>query len=292
MSRAIWKGTVSFGLVEIPVRLHSAIARQEEIAFTMLDKRDHAPVRYERVNSRTNEPVPWADVVKGYEHAPGEFVVLTPADLERANVEASQTIDIVQFVDAKEIEPPYWEAPYFLEPERNKSKSYVLLRETLPRSGKVAVARLVLRTRQRLAALVVWRDVIVANVLRYAYELRDPKKELELPEGSLETQGISTKEIAVATQLLEGMTAKWNPGAFEDEYRDDVLAMVERKVKEGRGETIESKPAPKRKPKTDVLDLMPLLKESLEKTKHGAVRVASASRPRRERQTARKRRAS
>jgi DNA end-binding protein Ku len=289
MSRAIWKGTVSFGLVEIPVRLHSAIARQEEIAFTMLDKRDHAPIRYERVNSKTNEPVPWADIVKGYEHAPGEFVVLSPADLERANVEATQTLDIVEFVDAAEIEPVYWEAPYFLEPERKKSKSYSLLREALRRSGKVGIAKLVLRTRQRLAALVVWKDVIVANVLRYAYEVRDPAKELDLPEGSLEKQGISEKEIAMASQLVEGMSSEWDPTAFKDEYHDDVLALVEKKIKEGRGESIETKAPARKKPKADVLDLMPLLKESLEKTK----RVASAAPARhRERATARKRRAS
>jgi DNA end-binding protein Ku len=289
MSRAIWKGTVSFGLVEIPVRLHSAIARQEEISFTMLDKRDHAPIRYERVNSKTNEPVAWEDIVKGYEHTPGEFVILSPADLERANVEATQTLEIVEFVDADEIDPVYWEAPYFLEPERKKSKSYSLLREALSRSGKVGIAKLVLRTRQRLAALTVWKDVIVANVLRYAYEVRDPSKELDLPEGSLEKQGISSKEVDMASQLIEGMSSTWDPTAFKDEYHDDVLALVERKVKEGRGEAIETKPAPRHKAKSDVLDLMPLLKESLQKTK----RVASAAPARpRERATARKRRAS
>jgi DNA end-binding protein Ku len=288
MSRAIWKGTVSFGLVEIPVRLHAAIARAEEISFTMLDKRDHSPIRYERVNAKTGAPVAWEDIVKGYEHSPGEYVIMTPQDLERANVEATQTIDIVEFVDASEIDPVYWETPYFLEPERKKSKAYTLLRETLERSKKVGIAKMVLRTRQRIVALAVWKDAIVANVLRYAYEVRDPHEQLDLPEGSLEKQGISEKEIDVATQLVEGMTGTWKPAEFEDTYRDDVLALVERKIKEGKSEVVDEKPPPKRKTK-DVLDLMPLLKESLEKTR----RVASASSHRpKERHTARKRKAS
>jgi DNA end-binding protein Ku len=288
MSRAIWKGTVAFGLVEIPVALHSATAREEEIQFTQLDKRDLSPIGYERVNKRTGKPVAWEDVVKGYEHAPGEFVVLSPAELEQANVEATQTIEIVEFVDAEDIDPALWETPYFLEPvKKKKSKSYALLREVLRRTGKAGIAKVVIRTRQRLAALTVRGDAIGMNVLRWAYEMRDPS-ELDLPAGSASELGLVEKELALAEQLVESMTAKWRPEQYEDTYRKDVLAMVERKVKAGKSaEVVEvSRPRPART--GEVIDLMPLLKKSMERGR----RVASAETPRTERRTVRRKRAS
>src|SRR5438105_3647389 len=136
MGRALWKGAVTFGLVEIPVALQSAAAREDEIEFTLLDRRDFAPVGYERVNKRTKEPVPWPDIVKGYEYEKGEYVAFTEEEIRGANPEASQSIDITDFVDASEIESVFWETPYYLEPTNKKSKSYALLRETLSRSGK------------------------------------------------------------------------------------------------------------------------------------------------------------
>jgi DNA end-binding protein Ku len=278
MPRPIWKGTVAFGLVEIPVALHAAVAREKEIEFRLLDRRDSSPVGYERVNKTTGKPVPWDDVVKAYEHEKGEFVVLTEADLRRANVEATQRIDIVQFVDAGEIDPVYWDTPYYLEPiQKAKSRSYALLREALARSGRVGVGQIVIRSRQRLAALAVRGDVIVLDVLRYAYELRPPD-ELEVPTGSLRGLGLTDKEVGMAERLVESMAATWDPKRFRDSYRDDVLALVKRRVKAGKTEEVEEPERERRPSRTsDVLDLMPLLRRSVERS---ATRVASAA-PRR-----------
>jgi DNA end-binding protein Ku len=285
MPRAIWTGTLGFGLVEIPIRLHSAVSAQDEIQFTQLDRRDLAPVGYERVNKKTGAKVQWEDIVKGYEYDSDQYVVLTKEDLERANVEATQTIDIVDFVDAAEVESVYWDTPYYLEPTKKKSKSFALLRETLRRTSKVAIAKVVIRTRQRLAALIARGDAIVLNVLRYAYEIKDPD-ELELPKGSLEELGLSEKEIRMAEELVESMTTHWKPEAYKDEYRADVLAMVEKKVKAGKIRAIEEPEAPAKKPRrAEVIDLMPLLKRSLQRTRS----VASAAPKRSPRKTARKR---
>ena len=288
MGRALWKGAVTFGLVEIPVALQSAAAREDEIEFTLLDRRDFSPVGYERVNKVTKQPVPWPDIVKGYEYEKGEYVAFTEEEIRGANPEASQSIDILDFVDASEIESVFWETPYYLEPTNKKSKAYALLRETLSRAGKVGIAKVVIRTRQRLAALAVRGPAIVLNILRYAHELRDPKQ-LDIPKASAKSLGLTEKEVALAEQLVESMTSKWKPEAYADEYQKDILALVARKVKAGKTHEIES-PAPARakKAKGDVLDLMPLLKRSVEgKT----TRVASAAARRTAPKTARARRA-
>ena len=287
MGRALWKGAVTFGLVEIPVALQSAAAREDVIEFTLLDRRDFAPVGYERVNKRTKEPVPWPDIVKGYEYEKGEYVAFTEEEIRGANPEASQSIDITDFVDASEIESVFWETPYYLEPTNKKSKSYALLRETLSRSGKVGIAKVVIRTRQRLAALAVRGPAIVLNILRYAHELRDPA-DLEFPKDSAKALGLTEKEVALAEQLVESMTSKWKPEAYGDDYQKDILALVERKVKAGKTHEVEAAAAPRaRKAQGDVLDLMPLLKQSVERTTH----VASAAARRAAPKTARARRA-
>jgi DNA end-binding protein Ku len=289
MSRAIWKGTVAFGLVEIPVALHAATAREEEVQFTQLDKRDLSPIGYERVNKRTGKPVAWEDIVKGFEHAPGEFVVLSEEELREANVEATQTIDIVDFVDAADIDPVQWETPYYLEPvKKQKSKSYALLREVLRRTGRAGIARVVIRTRQRLAALTVRGDAITLNTLRWAYEIRDAG-ELQLPKGDARDLGLGEKELSLAEQLVESMTTKWKPDAYADDYRGSVLALVERKVKAGKSKEVDV-PAKRRAPARtgEVIDLMPLLRESMERK---TTRAVSAERPRAERRTVRRKRA-
>jgi DNA end-binding protein Ku len=289
MSRAIWKGTVAFGLVEIPVALHSATAQEEEIRFSQLDKRDLSPIGYERVNKKTGKPVAWDDIVKGYEHAPGEFVVLSEEELRDANVEATQTIEIVDFVDAKDIAYGHWDTPYYLEPvKKQKSKSYALLREVLRRSGRAGIAKVVIRTRQRLAALTVTGDAITLHVLRWAYELRDPD-DLALPKGSNAELGLGEKEIDLAEKLVESMSTKWKPDSYHDEYRKDVLALVERKVKAGKSKEVEV-PTKRRAPaKTgEVIDLMPLLKESMDRK---ATRTVAAETRRGERRTAKRKQA-
>ena len=269
---ALWKGAVTFGLVEIPVALRSAAAREDEIQFTLLDRRNFSPVGYERVNKRTRDVVPWEEIVKGYEHEEGEYVVLTEDEIKSANPEASRTIEITAFVEASEIESVYWDTPYYLVPTNKKSKAYALLRETLARTQRVGLARVVIRTRQRLAALTVRGPAIVLNLLRYAHELRDPK-ELDLPEATLATAGAGSKELALAEQLVKSMSTRWEPEAFADDYRKDILALVARKVKAGRIHEIDVPTKESAKASEgDVLDLMPLLRQSVERRVVGAER--------------------
>jgi DNA end-binding protein Ku len=261
MPRAIWKGSISFGLVQIPVGLYTA-EEPDEIHFSMLDRRNMSPIRFERINKETGKPVPYEEIVKGFETEDGEYVIVTPEELKAANVEATQTVDIVAFVEASEIEPYYFERPYYLAPTKPGTKAYALLRETLRRSGRVGVAKVVIRTRQHIAALWVHEDVMVLNLLRYAHELRDAK-DLDVPSSNLRQVGVTPKEIEMAERLVEGMIDSWAPEQFRDEYRDDVLAMIEQKRETG---TVEIPAAPKRK-KAEVVDIMTLLKQSLEQGK-------------------------
>ncbi len=184
MPRALWKGAISFGLVSVPVELHSAKKRAAELDMTMLDKRDLAPVGYKRVNKSTGKEVPWDDVVKGYEYKDDKYVVLSDEDFRRANPEASKTVDILAIVDLREIDPQFFDTPYYLKPEKRGEKAYALLRETLAKAGKAGIASVVIRTKQYLAALVPQDDLLVLNTLRYAQELKAPS-ELEIPHAKV-----------------------------------------------------------------------------------------------------------
>lgn len=261
---ALWTGAIAFGLVEIPVELRAAVAHDQGISFSLLDRHDLAPVGYERVNKRTGKVVAWADVVKGFEHEPHEYVVLTDDEIRAANVAASQTIEILDFVAGSEIDSAYWETPYYVVPTgKRKSKAYALLREALERSGRVGIAQVVLRTRQRLAALLVRDGVVVLNVLRYAYELRAPQGP-RLPTAA--SLGVRPQEIALAERLIASMTTTWKPSAYDDRYRDDILALVRKKVAAGVSKEIEPKAAGRSPTKrTEVLDLMPLLERSMDR---------------------------
>ncbi|MES2071113.1 MAG: Ku protein [Pseudomonadota bacterium] len=268
MPRALWKGAISFGLVHIPVELYSAV-KPNELDLTMLDKRDFSPIGFRRYNKQTGKEVKWDDIVKGYEYKDNEYVVLSDEDLKRANVEATQTIDILAFVDAADVPLTYYEQPYYLTPDRGGDKVYVLLRETLRRAGKVAIANVVLRTKQHLAALLCIDQMIVLNTLRYSDEIR-ATDELEVPAKSLKTAGISDKEVQMALSLVEGMTEKWSPGQYHDSYRDDVLALVKKKVKARQTKTVAMpEPAVEHAPTAKVIDLMGLLKQSLGKKPAG-----------------------
>jgi DNA end-binding protein Ku len=269
MPRAFWKGSLSFGLVEIPVSLRPAV-EADELHFTLLDRKDFAPVGYRRYNKNTGREVEWDQIVRGYEYEPDEYVVLTDEEIRSANVKASGTIEIVEFVDASQIDPALFEAPYFVEPLRKGSKSYALLRDALERTGKVGVARVVLRTRQRLAALVPRGPVLALILLRYAHELRRPE-DLELPAAGAKKGVVSEREVKLAERLIDEMTSKsWDPSQYKDEYREEVLGLVRQKVKSGQTHTIvesESGKEPRRS-RSELVDLMPLLKKSLEA--HGA----------------------
>jgi DNA end-binding protein Ku len=288
MPRMIWKGSVSFGLVEIPVALVAA-EQGDEVHFSHIDRRTFDPVGYKRINKNTGEEVPWEEIVRGFQYEPDEYVVLTDEDLKRANVKATQTVEILDFVDRKDIDPVYFDKPYYLEPLKKASKSYALLRETLTRTGRVGIAKVVIRTRQHLAALLVREGVLVLNLLRFAHEVRDPK-ELEVPEDSLSALGVSEKEVKMAERLVQGMATRWNPKKYKDEYQTDLLAMIDKKVKSGQTHVIErpGEEGDEEAPRADVVDLMPLLKKSLDKQgggtdeeESGSVKTARARSPKR-----------
>ncbi|MFN2378351.1 MAG: Ku protein [Candidatus Binatia bacterium] len=266
MPRAIWKGSISFGLVEIPVALVAA-EESNDLAFHQIDKRTFSRVGTKRFNKDTGKDVDWDDIVRGYEYEPDEYVVLTDEELARVNTKATQTIEIEDFVDQDEIDPVYFERPYYLEPIKKGSKSYALLRETLVRTGKIGIARVVLRTRQRIAAVLVRDDVLVLELLRYAYELRDAKKMgIEVPDTGSGKLELSDREVKMAERLVKGMSAPWNPKKYKDSYRDEVLAMVQRKIKAGHTHVIEVPDEGEEKgaPRAEIIDLMPLLKKSVE----------------------------
>ncbi|HEX6318520.1 MAG TPA: Ku protein [Burkholderiales bacterium] len=262
MARGLWKGAISFGLVNVPVELFSAEKRSAELDLTMLDKRDLAPVGYKRYNKSTGEDVPWAGIVKGYEYEDGRYVVLSDEDFRRANVEASKTVDIQAFVDVNDIPPIYFETPYYLSPGKRGEKAYALLRDALRKSGKAGVATVVIRTRQYLAAVMPQEDLLLMNTLRYAEELKAPA-DLGIPATALHARA-SAKEIDMALRLIDDMAEKWKPEKFKDTYRDDLLARIEEKVKAGQTEEItEPEKAGKAPAGAEVIDLMALLKKSV-----------------------------
>jgi DNA end-binding protein Ku len=270
MPRGLWKGAISFGLVNVPVELFSAEKRSAELDLTMLDKRDLAPVGYKRYNKSTGEDVPWGEIVKGFEYEDGRYVVLSDEDFRRANVEASRTVDIVAFVDAAEISPIYYDTPYYLAPGKRGEKAYALLREALGKAGKVGIATVVIRTRQYLAAVMPQGELLVMNTLRYAAELRSPK-DLEL---DLSKARLSGKEIDLALRLIEDMEEKWSPEKYKDTYREDLLKRIEEKVKAGQTEELTPAAKEKEPAGAEVIDLMSLLRKSVEGKSAGAKKQA------------------
>lgn len=261
MPRAIWKGTVSFGLVTIPVGLYSAVAPRD-LAFHLLDSADNGPVHQLRVNA-SGEEVPWERVVKGYELDDGRWVVLDDDDFRQANVKATQTIDVVGAVCSDEVALQYFDTPYYLAPEPAGRKAYALLREALRRAGRVAVAQIVIRSRQHLCALVPEGDVLLLDVMRYSHELRDPA-DLDIPGPDLDELGVTDAEVALAEQLVATIESAWDPAAYHDTYRDDLLALIERKA---AGEAISAPERPAAPPEATVVDIAELLKRSVEEAR-------------------------
>lgn len=264
MARSLWKGSLAFGLVQIPVALHAA-EEPDELSFVMLDKHDMSPIGYERINKRTGKKVAWGDIVKGYESAKGRYVVLTPNDFQAANPEATHTIDIDRFVDLASVDPSYFERPYFLEPGKPGRKAYALLRDTMARTNKAAIARVVIRTRQHLAAIVPRGDALVLLVMRFPKELRDSKG-LDLPKDQ-RSLSVTPKERQMAEHLVESMAGEFDPAEYKDEYRSDLMALIRARVKRGDVNVIpEEDKKPVRRPTGNkVIDLSELLAQSLEK---------------------------
>lgn len=278
MARGLWKGAISFGLVNVPVELFPAEKRSSELDLTMLDKRDLAPVGYKRYNKSTGEDVPWGEIVKGYEYEDAKYVVLSDEDFRRANVEAAKTVEILAFVDLAEIPPLYFETPYYLAPGKRGEKAYALLRETLKKSGKAGIATVVIRTRQYLAALIPRDEVLVLNTLRYAEELKEVD-ELGLPSSALKGPKVTAKEIDMALRLVDDMSDEWQPENYKDTYRHDLLARVHEKIKKGQTEEItEPEKGEKEAAGAEVIDLMALLRKSVERKQEKPRRSHKAKR--------------
>jgi DNA end-binding protein Ku len=265
MPAKIWTGSISFGLVNIPVSLVTAEQR-DELDFTLLDERDRSPIGYRKVSKRTGRPVPGDRIVRGVEYSEGRYVIVSDADLRRASPERTQRIDVLAFVEAAAISPVYFDRPYYLEPARGGDRGYALFREALRRSGKVAVASVVVKTRQHLAAVLVQDRVLVLDVLRYAAELRDASR-LRVPGEGLKSLRISDREVKMAERLIEEMAEEWAPARYRDEYRDELLAFIKKRGRAGRlaaaPETPHEAPKPAR---GDLIDIAELLKRSLART--------------------------
>lgn len=276
--RAIWKGAISFGLVHIPVELYPA-STALGIDLDMLDKRDFAPIGYKRYNKVTGKEVKQQDIVKGYQHEKGEYVVLTEADIKKANVESTQTIDILSFVEADEITPIYFDQPYYLAPSKGGDKVYLLLRETLKKSNKVGIAQVVIRTKQHLAALIVVNDVIVLNLVRYPEELR-PAEDLNLPAANSKRTQVTDKEIKMALSLVNDMTEPWDPSKYQDTFKQDLLALIKKKVKAGQTHALTEPDEEEESTHkaSNVVDLMALLKRSIDSGKPSS-RKSAKKRP-------------
>ena len=265
MPRPLWKGAISFGLVNIPVVLSSAENRNS-FDLTMLDRRNMKPVGVKRYNKETEKEVGWDDIVKGYEYEKERYVVLTDEDFKRANIDATQTVDIVAFVDAEEVAPTYFETPYYLVPDKRGEKGYALLRETLKATHKIGIATVVIRTRQYLAALIPSGDVMMLNTLRYQNELKSAK-DLDVPSGNLKASGVSPREIEMAKKLVAEMTEPWKPERYRDTYHDDLMKLIDKRIKAGKTEVIteaEAEEDQEKPARGEVIDLMALLKRSVQ----------------------------
>ena len=259
LMRAIWKGSISFGLVNIPIGLYPA-TRREDISFRQLREGDLSPIRYKRVAEADGEEVPWEKIVKGYEHEKGEFVIIDDKDFEKAMPEATQSIDITEFVDLGEIDPMFFDKPYYLEPQKGGKKAYALLRETLKETGKVGIARVVIKTRQHLAAVKPKDDALVLELMHFPDEVLEPAG-LDLPS----EEKLAKKEMDMAKSLVDTMAGEWQPDQYHDEYREKLLKVIEEKVASGGKEVA----GPKVKPRaaTNVVDLVAVLQKSLAETK-------------------------
>jgi DNA end-binding protein Ku len=256
--RAIWKGSISFGLVNIPIALYPA-TRREELRFRLLRKSDLSPVNYKRVAEKDGKEVPWDQIVKGYEYEKGKYVVLKDEDFERVDLEATQTVDIQDFVNVDEINPMYFYKPYYLEPQKGGDKAYALLRDALKDSKKVGIAKVVIKTRQYLAGVKPEDGALVLELMHFADELADTGK-LHLPK----KVEVGKREMNMAKSLIDNMSSKWDPEKYRDDYREALMEVIEEKVEAG-GKEIEAKPKKAPKP-TKVIDLVSVLQKSLKQT--------------------------
>jgi DNA end-binding protein Ku len=268
-ARAIWKGSISFGLVNIPVGLFTAASSADELSFRQLDRRNMSPIGYKKYNKNTGEDVEGEEIVKGYEYESGHYVILSDEDLRRANPEKTQTVEITDFVELDDIPPLYLDKPYYLGPVGKNKKAYALLREALKRTGKVGIAKVVIRSREYLSAVIPQDDLLILEILRYPHEIR-PADDLEVPRGELKDLGIADRELEMAERLVEGMTAEWEPEKYTDSYRDDLMALINQRIESGQTDAPDETPVEDVPVEGgDVIDIMALLKRSVEATGRG-----------------------
>jgi DNA end-binding protein Ku len=265
----IWKGSISFGLLNIPVSLHTA-GEGRELHFHMLDSKDFAPIKYRKVNAATGKEVPYSRIVKGYEYEPDQYVVVTAADFAAANPAATQTIDIEDFVKLDEIDTMLFERPYYLLPQKNGEKGYFLLRDALAKTGKVAIGKIVIRTKQHLAAVMAKGDYLILELLRFAHEIKEVR-EVDFFSDTKTSGRYNPRELKMAEELIKGMSAKWKPDKYDDSYFDDLMKRIRQKVKQGKTHLIEEPEEEKRAApaQAQVVDLLPLLRRSLAASKKG-----------------------
>jgi DNA end-binding protein Ku len=278
MSRILWRGAISFGLVTIPVVLKPA-SRNNTIDLDWIDRRDMSPVGYQRINKRTGKAVESIHIAKGYQYSKGEYVLLTEEDFVKANVEATQTVDIVSFVKAAEIPPYYFETPYYLEPDRHGAKGYALLRETMRRTGYAALALVVIRARQHLAAVLVSDDVLVMNTMRFSEEILSVD-DLTIPANGARATGVSAREVDMAAKLVEDMAEPWSPEQYHDTYRADLMKQIEKRIDAGQTHSVEEADTPDAAPRksADIIDMMDLIRDSLAQRKGKSAPAKSAAR--------------
>ena len=277
MARPVWSGTLSFGLLNIPVSLMSG-ERRTDISFRMLDARNNAPIRYERVNAETGEEVPWKDIVKAYEYDKGSYVVLEPEDIKSAAPESHDAIEVEGFVDKDAIGPQYFEKPYVLVPQKKAEKGYVLLREALQKTGRIGIARVVIRTRENLCAVIPQDNALLLMMMRYPQELVDAA-EYNIPEGAKGDYRITPKELEFSQQLIDTMSGDWEPGQYKDEFRSRLQKVIKERM-EAHGVVrhgAEEHEAPEGTA-TNVVDFMSLLQQSIaSKNRTPAKKAAKAA---------------
>jgi DNA end-binding protein Ku len=257
--RAIWTGAISFGLVNIPVKLYSG-SESHSLNFDMLRKGDHCPVQYKRVCKADGKEIPWEDIVKGIKYEDGDYVIIEKDDFEKANVKKTKTIDLIDFVKETEVDTIFYEKPYYLEPDKNGEKPYALLREALRKSKKVGIASFVLRNREHIAVVKPHDQALLLNQLRYHDEIRSVE-ELSLPGSEI----IKENEIKLALSLIDQLTSKFNPENYSDTYIEDLKKIIEAKAKGRKPKAKGKAPQP-----TNVIDMMDLLKKSLKEKKKTA----------------------
>jgi DNA end-binding protein Ku len=276
MARPIWAGTLSFGLLNVPVSLMPG-ERKADLHFRMLDARNNAAVRYERINAETGDEVPWKDIVKAFEYEKGNYVVLEPDDIKSAAPQGKEAVEIEAFVDATAIPPQYFEKPYVLVPGKKAEKGYVLLRQTLKATGKVGIGRVVIRTKEYLCAVMPQGDGLILMLLRFEEELIDAS-EYKLPTGNAAAYRVNDKELTMAKQLIESMADKWQPENFRDEFKKRLSAVIEKRLKKkGLVSNVErNDEAGEETATTNVVDFMSLLQKSLASNKRTPAKAKKA----------------